>query len=876
MPFYKYQITITIYTDDDSQVSGTPQVADHCQLDSVFFGDNTRQVVTRSNGGSPLCPTCQPCKCAHCGELIINDTILKYRVKKNIYITEHVYPGPGSYVIRVLDLNRNKGVDNIPASDNQPLYLESLLVINGFTGANSSPEFKYPPIDRACNGQCFYHNPGAFDADGDSLSYAMTTSRGADGYTVPGYSYPSAGSGGTYRIDPITGLFEWCTPQKIAEFNVAFIVYEWRRNTNGKYELIGSVLRDMQVLVNSCLKNNQPRVLVPPDTCVEAGSLIFKKITVTDPDSANVVTLEAQSGAFASPSPTATLSKLTGTVLPANNQKYTSDFVWQTTCAHIRYQPYYTTFRVKDNGKPTLSHYATYAIRVIPPAIKNVSATPQGSAMRVTWDATSCNDIANPLFKYRLYRQKGCLPVQFSSCKTGVPPTSGYDLVANLSPSITAFTDNNSGKGLVVGQNYSYLVVAIYSDSSTTFASNSVCVELKRDVPVLTNVDIAATSASAGIILLKWEKPLTTPGNLDLSVFKGPYKLELKHRDTTTKNFEVIYASSVNTFTDLSVSFTHSLQNTFNHQHEYVLGFYSDTVLIGYSQTATSIYLKNQSADRKITLSWSASTPWDNYNYRIFRRDSGATAYQQIGTSTATSYTDQTNVINEKPYQYYVLSEGKYSDTTLPKPLLNRSQELVARAFDKTPPVTPTVQIDADCTSGAVQVSWNDVLPFSDDVASYKLFFKPTISSDWVPVVVVKEGETLVFKSDALGSIAGCYAVSATDKVGNESDKSPDFCIDNCPEFELPNVFTPNGDGVNDDFKAVKVRQIKEINLAILDRWGNLAYQTTDPEFKWNGVSKVLNQPASDGTFVYVCEVYEWRVNGVTKRVLTGTIQLLR
>src|SRR5690606_33024335 len=96
----------------------------------------------------------------------------------------------GTYLIRVGDPNRNVGVYNIPNSQDQPFYIEALLVINNFTGANTSPQFNYAPIDKACKGKCFYHNPGAYDPDGDSLSYELTVCRGSGGVPVAGYSYP--------------------------------------------------------------------------------------------------------------------------------------------------------------------------------------------------------------------------------------------------------------------------------------------------------------------------------------------------------------------------------------------------------------------------------------------------------------------------------------------------------------------------------------------------------------------------------------------------------------------------------------------------------------------------------------------------------------
>ena len=133
-----------------------------------------------------------------------------------------------------------------------------------------------------------------------------------------------------------------------------------------------------------------------------------------------------------------------------------------------------------------------------------------------------------------------------------------------------------------------------------------------------------------------------------------------------------------------------------------------------------------------------------------------------------------------------------------------------------------------------------------------------------------------VYKSDNPKQFAGCYAVGATDKVGNISAAGNEVCIDICPQFILPNVFTPNGDGVNDYFEPVVSKQINEIDLAVLDRWGNVVYTTSDPNFKWDGVFERFNNGLSDGTLVYVCTVYEPHIYGTTSRRLSGTLQLLR
>jgi gliding motility-associated-like protein len=114
--------------------------------------------------------------------------------------------------------------------------------------------------------------------------------------------------------------------------------------------------------------------------------------------------------------------------------------------------------------------------------------------------------------------------------------------------------------------------------------------------------------------------------------------------------------------------------------------------------------------------------------------------------------------------------------------------------------------------------------------------------------------------------------------VGNESLLSNLFCVDNCPNYELPNAFTPNGDGANDLYTPFPGwRFIQSIDMQIFNRWGNLVFQTTDPNINWNGTNEKGNE-LSEGTYFFVCKVYESRVGGVVLRpgVLSGYIELVR
>jgi len=67
--------------------------------------------------------------------------------------------------------------------------------------------------------------------------------------------------------------------------------------------------------------------------------------------------------------------------------------------------------------------------------------------------------------------------------------------------------------------------------------------------------------------------------------------------------------------------------------------------------------------------------------------------------------------------------------------------------------------------------------------------------------------------------------------------------------LSVPNTFTPDGNGTNDEFR-VAYRSIKEYHIWIYNRWGKLVYESTDPAKGWDGM--IGNRPASEGAYYYV------------------------
>ncbi|MEP7269777.1 MAG: PKD domain-containing protein [Saprospiraceae bacterium] len=72
--------------------------------------------------------------------------------------------------------------------------------------------------------------------------------------------------------------------------------------------------------------------------------------------------------------------------------------------------------------------------------------------------------------------------------------------------------------------------------------------------------------------------------------------------------------------------------------------------------------------------------------------------------------------------------------------------------------------------------------------------------------------------------------------------------------YFLPNAFTPNNDGVNDEFYGVgSFTGMRDFELQIFNRWGELIFVTADPGQPWNG--KKMNKGLLVPNGVYVCVV---------------------
>ncbi len=90
----------------------------------------------------------------------------------------------------------------------------------------------------------------------------------------------------------------------------------------------------------------------------------------------------------------------------------------------------------------------------------------------------------------------------------------------------------------------------------------------------------------------------------------------------------------------------------------------------------------------------------------------------------------------------------------------------------------------------------------------YRIYRGLSADGDFVLLAEAGIVTDTFYVDKSVASYAYCYKISAVDRSLNESELSDAVCNDNCPYYELPNVFTPNGDNCNDLFSAYSDRNL--------------------------------------------------------------------
>ncbi|HLF64159.1 MAG TPA: gliding motility-associated C-terminal domain-containing protein, partial [Saprospiraceae bacterium] len=124
-------------------------------------------------------------------------------------------------------------------------------------------------------------------------------------------------------------------------------------------------------------------------------------------------------------------------------------------------------------------------------------------------------------------------------------------------------------------------------------------------------------------------------------------------------------------------------------------------------------------------------------------------------------------------------------------------------------------------------------------------------------------------------SVAGDYSVSVSTNCYTVNDAVqvvPD--VDCNHMLFIPNVFSPNGDNINDEWSIIpNDPDVVGIQCQIFDRWGNLIFETESSPIVWDG--KFNEQEMLPGVYVYLVKL-DYQDADQNSRFVSGSLTLIR
>ncbi len=193
---------------------------------------------------------------------------------------------------------------------------------------------------------------------------------------------------------------------------------------------------------------------------------------------------------------------------------------------------------------------------------------------------------------------------------------------------------------------------------------------------------------------------------------------------------------------------------------------------------------------------------------------------------------------------------------------------------------TYTVSISNDCfsASGSIDVTVHG-LPFVDAgvddsmIRDEFVFLKGTstgIDNYWSPPAGLDDPQSLGTRASPFNTTT--YTLTSVSEYGCEAIDSVKIDVRVVNLLLIPTAFSPNGDGVNDIYKIIKVLNVERLlDFKIFNRWGQIVFETTDINIGWDGTFKDERQELA----VYVFYIKALNRDGeiITKE---GNVTLVR
>ncbi len=200
-------------------------------------------------------------------------------------------------------------------------------------------------------------------------------------------------------------------------------------------------------------------------------------------------------------------------------------------------------------------------------------------------------------------------------------------------------------------------------------------------------------------------------------------------------------------------------------------------------------------------------------------------------------YTDTDVNVEQASYAYRVSMKDSCGNVT---PVSNIGKSILLNADNEGRAEVPTL-------------TWTSYQDWEYGVLDYEIQVYNDTLGRWEMVNrVVGSDTTFIDESTFLNQSEYCYRIVAFENGGRQAISiSNESCVRTESGFFVPNVFTPNGDGIN-DLISFEGYNLQTASIKVYSRWGLLVWESNNLTDKWDGYYN--GQPLQEGVYSYVVQ----------------------
>lgn len=228
--------------------------------------------------------------------------------------------------------------------------------------------------------------------------------------------------------------------------------------------------------------------------------------------------------------------------------------------------------------------------------------------------------------------------------------------------------------------------------------------------------------------------------------------------------------------------------------------------------------------DKVIEVRWERNNHPGQKEYIIDRTDEDGNWVEGFAKVTANRFIDTLANVKSASYLYRVSAED-FCENVIPESNTGSSIFLQGKNED-----------------GVIKLSWN---PYEKWFGSYEFDLQIKFGNGDFESFERLEAQQLGFDDDKLHQVEDtpwCYRVLAIQQFGKrDTSFSNTYCDYFTSFYDFPTAFTPNNDGLNDEYVIVGEvlqegeKSVKNFSLRVYDRWGEKLFESNDPNIGWDG-----------------------------------------